>query len=358
MTPDPKPTEALKPCPFEDLFVGDDDHAFRCTKALLEMDEAGTLSPHGIGGHARILLNALASRLWNRPDRDAELAAMREALKHAFWVAEHMAETDSCPETAREWQARAGKFANALASTAGAELLERLKRAEEERVKAESLVAEWKGNFSFISNSLEARNKDALALEEQLAAVTGERDNYKRHNQWQAEELKAHKDGGKNLAERCYDYVDAGDELFSKAQEIMGGRPVDECLQDGFKWLVGTTWTDSYDGSVEVILTEHAQPMTQEQANAFLALGFGQVYESQGERGVQWTSRGPGKCCPKATNEDEHRICQLKAHLAAAQSEIAGLRKAILDAPHDIACGQRHEESCDCWKASALKGAE
>lgn len=56
--PDPAP-----PTEHDDGFRGDTPHLIRCIQALLELDSAGVLSPHGIGGHARTMLAAAASRL-------------------------------------------------------------------------------------------------------------------------------------------------------------------------------------------------------------------------------------------------------------------------------------------------------
>lgn len=46
-----------------DDFRGDNDALIRSIKALLGLDASGALVPHGIGGHARSLLSAAASRL-------------------------------------------------------------------------------------------------------------------------------------------------------------------------------------------------------------------------------------------------------------------------------------------------------
>jgi hypothetical protein len=46
-----------------DNFNGDTPHLIRCIEALLNLDAKGALAPHGIGGHARTLLEAAAVRL-------------------------------------------------------------------------------------------------------------------------------------------------------------------------------------------------------------------------------------------------------------------------------------------------------
>lgn len=46
-----------------DTFNGDNARLIESINALLELDAAGSLVPHGIGGHARQLLSAAAARL-------------------------------------------------------------------------------------------------------------------------------------------------------------------------------------------------------------------------------------------------------------------------------------------------------
>lgn len=46
-----------------DGFNGDTPHLICCINALLELDAKGALAPHGVGGHARQLLRAAATRL-------------------------------------------------------------------------------------------------------------------------------------------------------------------------------------------------------------------------------------------------------------------------------------------------------
>lgn len=47
----------------EDGFDGDNAKLLECIDALLSLDAAGALAPHGIGGHARALLKAAAARI-------------------------------------------------------------------------------------------------------------------------------------------------------------------------------------------------------------------------------------------------------------------------------------------------------
>lgn len=49
-----------------DPFQGDDGHLILSTQALLDLDAAGALTPHGIGGHARTLLTSYMIRLATR----------------------------------------------------------------------------------------------------------------------------------------------------------------------------------------------------------------------------------------------------------------------------------------------------
>jgi hypothetical protein len=46
-----------------DNFNGDNEKLVSCIEALLALDAAGALTPHGVGGHARQLLSAAAVRI-------------------------------------------------------------------------------------------------------------------------------------------------------------------------------------------------------------------------------------------------------------------------------------------------------
>lgn len=209
--------------------------------------------------------------LWNTraTDRDAELAALRSALEkwkgHFFW--RQSPDSDGMHSIATKIiQDCLATTTAALASTAGTELLERLRLAVEER-KQLSIELEqahhlcgidWPGEevpirdqiASLMSSACDHWREATEKVEQQLAAVTAERDEVR------------------------------------KAAEI---------FEKGFD-------------------------AAQKQRNDYMD------------------------------------------KLAAAQSEIAGLRKAITDAPHSATCLTRSVEAishrCDCWKASALKGAE
>lgn len=76
-----------------DDFQGDNAHLVECINALLDMDDAKALVPHGLGkgSHAYRLLNAAAHRIatdLNRAneiiaENDAEIARLRVALEDA-----------------------------------------------------------------------------------------------------------------------------------------------------------------------------------------------------------------------------------------------------------------------------------
>lgn len=97
------------------------------------------------------------------------------------------------------------------------------------------------------------------------------------------------------LAERCYHSQRAEDELFNKIHYILGGEDLKNCLNPTFKFLCYDCSTDHYDDSVEVILTDGTPPLTRESADKILELGFGQIYESQGDNCNVWTRKGVSK---------------------------------------------------------------
>lgn len=99
----------------------------------------------------------------------------------------------------------------------------------------------------------------------------------------------------KTIAERCFSVEQCESELFDTVHKILG-EDSDQCLKPGFVWEVTNTTTDSYDGSIEVIRPEGRPPMTRQQANAILALGFGIVFESIGDTGRCITAKSDGPC--------------------------------------------------------------
>ena len=46
-----------------DEFNGDNAKLIKSAQALLDLDAAGALVPHGIGGHARVIIAAFIARL-------------------------------------------------------------------------------------------------------------------------------------------------------------------------------------------------------------------------------------------------------------------------------------------------------
>lgn len=127
----------------------------------------------------------------------------------------------------------------------------------------------------------------------------------------------------KSVADRCFDYAQADDEAFSLVQKSLGGMDAEQCLEPGFKWHVVNSWTDYYDGSIEVVLPPDVPPMTREQADTILALGFCRIYESQGERGTLWGKTGNGSSCsPRKTDSDRQDAFRVKAELAHLKSQL------------------------------------
>lgn len=123
------------------------------------------------------------------------------------------------------------------------------------------------------------------------------------------------------LAERCYDREYASQEIFNTVHNILTGTSTENCLSDGFVWRVLDTSVDQYDESIEVILQHNSEPLTREEVDRILDLGFGQVYESLGETGRQWTKlHGPHSCHPRMCSDQENiQIQKLKAQIRELQ---------------------------------------
>lgn len=136
----------------------------------------------------------------------------------------------------------------------------------------------------------------------------------------------------KTLAERCFEDGIAQDELFNSIQEILGGESIcGNSLKPDFKFKAIDVWTDSYDSSVEIVLASDTEPITREQADKILALGFRLVYESQGARGVQWAENKRWKCLPSTGRDGEKReVAKLRAELIK-RDEILKAAKVFLD---------------------------
>ena len=140
-----------------------------------------------------------------------------------------------------------------------------------------------------------------------------------------------------NLAQRCFDNSFAHDELFDISQVYLGGKDSEQCLQPDFVWMVHNAWTDYYDGSAEIILSEHAPEITREIADKFLSLGFSQIYFScEGKMGDCWTATSRGVFSSRKADERDIENHKLRAHLKAANKEIAQLKGIIKGIEDDV----------------------
>jgi hypothetical protein len=126
------------------------------------------------------------------------------------------------------------------------------------------------------------------------------------------------------LAERCYQHELASEELWTTVWQIMGGTKGE---WDRPPYL--DTSFDHYDNSCEVMLREDQAPMTREQADKILALGFSCVFESRGEEGRQWCKTYVGKCSPRTYSEDRQDRMILQAKLHAALAREQALRRLL-----------------------------
>lgn len=75
----------------QDSFKGDNKALVSSISSLLALDAKGSLVPHGIGGHARVLLASSAARLAEQPHADP-IAWM---VGTAFWWTKEEAERDA-----------------------------------------------------------------------------------------------------------------------------------------------------------------------------------------------------------------------------------------------------------------------
>ncbi len=139
-----------------------------------------------------------------------------------------------------------------------------------------------------------------------------------------------------NLAQRCFQYVIAEDELFEKIHNILSNKSLDGCSKENFQWFIDDCSTDLYDESVEVILNLESPPLTREQADKILDLGFGCIYESQGERGTQWCGNSSGKCSPRNAFDDHRDLLRARARINNQIKEIARLKNAVFLGYDDI----------------------
>lgn len=79
-SPETEPSAQL-----QDTFNGDNKKLVGCIKALLSMDADGVLVPHGIGGHARKLLESSAARIAPQQQGEPVAWASPESLGGIRW---------------------------------------------------------------------------------------------------------------------------------------------------------------------------------------------------------------------------------------------------------------------------------
>lgn len=132
-------------------------------------------------------------------------------------------------------------------------------------------------------------------------------------------------ENNKSLAERCFESGRAENDLFKAIHEILGGRDMEECNKSGFVWPCYDCWVDDYDGSVEIVVSN---PISSEQAEKILALGFSQIYESCNGEGRNWTKLGVGKC--SARQPDKVRKAVFERDMLSR--EVERLRGVLSDA--------------------------
>ena len=119
------------------------------------------------------------------------------------------------------------------------------------------------------------------------------------------------------LADQCFAHEEAGMEVFSKVNEILGCA-LKGCSAPDFKWGCYDTAYDSYDSSIEVIRPEGSPFMTREQADEILALGFSCIFESCGELAQRWNKDGVYKCNSRPPDE----ISRLKAQISDLRAKL------------------------------------
>lgn len=213
MTPDPKPIEAMKLAFIVDIahwpegrcVIYSHSESMACSYACQSAKEAGynvdrsefsaKRSPEYDRFASELKRNwgydfeYLQGRIFSRldelernhrtPDLDAEGAAMREALQQTLrqWkmYAEDRDEEEGDLENADHLEAQIyRRCKTALASTAGAELLERLKRAEEELAQANQANLHLEERVNILSLGPKSERDEIKQLSQQLASVTAE----------------------------------------------------------------------------------------------------------------------------------------------------------------------------------------
>lgn len=139
----------------------------------------------------------------------------------------------------------------------------------------------------------------------------------------------------KTLAEWCYNELRSSDKLFEEIIRIMGGAPIDQCADAGYKWACADCWVDDYDASVEVIRGIDWPELTREQADEILSLGFGQIYESLANAdtstptGILWTKTRRGWCHPRNKGDGNMRMVKAITERDMALARIRELEAAL-----------------------------
>jgi hypothetical protein len=124
----------------------------------------------------------------------------------------------------------------------------------------------------------------------------------------------------KKLAEQLFELQNLEEKLWMEVGKIMGydmeGEiPYYDC------------WVDSYDSSIEVVLSRTAAPMNKEQIFKILDLGFDSVYVSHGEEGIKWTKTDNKRVDARNLNYDTpHYFLAMKY-----KNELDRLREEIED---------------------------
>lgn len=204
MTPDPNKREAMKRC--DCVFTLTDRDLPPIARSEANLWKAKFFEAWKELSKANKGLRRLRAKLDRAPERDAEVAAMRQIIEelseclddqmtHVRWSLTS-AQSDEDSEQSLIYCAdqRANKAREAtvktLASTAGAEILKRLKRAEEERDAARDEMAaallgkvELKNQLASVTAEKEAETKAVLdctramrLMQDEIASVTAERD--------------------------------------------------------------------------------------------------------------------------------------------------------------------------------------
>lgn len=123
----------------------------------------------------------------------------------------------------------------------------------------------------------------------------------------------------KTLAQKCYEFVNIEDELFTEVNKILGCPSFEDCNKENFVWGCYDTWWDEYDDSIEVVRTLGSEWMTREQADQILALGFGQIYETIGDTAKQWTRNSCSNVSPTSGGDDEAQRLRIRLKTLLAQ---------------------------------------